>query len=192
MIQKLCFYASHYENGSSEQIKSNKISTFIDQNKNCFERSNLYGHITGSGWIVNETFDSCLLIHHRKLGLWLQPGGHADGESNVFKVALKEAQEETGILDFKAFSEDIFDVDIHSIPARRQEPPHLHFDIRFLFQASSAFPLPQNNAECAALAWVPLDEVMKNPLYSSVQKMALKTPSFCQPFMADLNLKLTH
>ena len=65
---------------------------FIEQNPNCFERSNK-GHITGSAWIVNHDNSKVLLTHHRKLNLWLQLGGHADGEPDTKAVSLKEAQE---------------------------------------------------------------------------------------------------
>jgi 8-oxo-dGTP pyrophosphatase MutT (NUDIX family) len=69
------------------------------------------------------------------LNRWLQPGGHADGEENVLNVALREAQEETGLTHFKLLQDDIFDLDIHPIPARGNFPDHLHYDIRFLFEA---------------------------------------------------------
>jgi 8-oxo-dGTP pyrophosphatase MutT (NUDIX family) len=174
--EKLGIYGDRYRNNAAEVLEVNKIRSFIEQNDNCFERSNLYGHITGSAWITNETFDSFLLMHHRKLGLWLQPGGHADGESNILKVALQEAREESGIQDFKIISDDIFDVDIHTFPARGKEPEHFHFDIRFLFQTSSATPLPSpENEESLALAWVSLEDIFQNPLYENVRQMAEKS-----------------
>lgn len=172
---KLATYEQLYGNVPSEALTINKARTFIDQNANCFQRTNLEGHITGSAWIVNETFDACLLMHHRKLGLWLQPGGHADGDWNVFRVALKEAQEETGILDLSVLSEEIFDLDIHSFPARESEPEHLHFDVRFLFQSISNAPSLSSNNESFSLAWVSIEEVLKNSLYENVRKMANKT-----------------
>ena len=172
---KLVRYGIFCDNDLLQLQNIQRVRAFVDENTDCFQRTNLLGHITGSAWIMNEAFDACLLMHHRKLGVWLQPGGHADGEWDVFKVALKEAQEETGILDFKAVSQDIFDVDIHAIPGRGLDPQHLHFDIRFLFQANSTTSLPSPNEESLALAWVPVEEALKNPLYANVQRLAEKS-----------------
>ena len=98
-----------------------RFEAFIDSHPDCFERSCPVGHITGSAWIVNRAGDRMLLTHHRKLGRWLQPGGHNDGDPDTLEVALREAREESG-LDVRAFDEPIFDLDVHLIPARRNEP----------------------------------------------------------------------
>ena len=76
-------------------------------------------------------------MHHKKLNRWLQPGGHCDGDADVLQVAIKEAQEETGIKNITPISRDIFDLDIHYIPSRREENIHLHFDVRFLLMAET-------------------------------------------------------
>ena len=109
--------------------------TFVEEHPNCFERSLLVGHITGSAWIVSPDRQQVLLIHHRKLDRWLQPGGHADGDPDVSAVALREAQEETGLTTLTLVSPAVFDVDIHPIPARNEVPAHLHYDMRFLLHA---------------------------------------------------------
>ncbi len=74
-----------------------KIYRFVDEQPTCFERSLSIGHITGSAWIVDLNRNQALLTYHRKLNKWLQLGGHADGDPNVFNVALREAQEESGL-----------------------------------------------------------------------------------------------
>jgi 8-oxo-dGTP pyrophosphatase MutT (NUDIX family) len=76
-----------------------------------------------------------LLLRHRKLGRWLQPGGHLEsGDESVFAAALREAREETGIESFEfPIGEAILDVDVHPIPAHGPDPPHFHYDIRHLF-----------------------------------------------------------
>ena len=81
-----------------------------------FQRHHLPGHITGSSWILDQSRQYVLLVHHGTLNKWLQPGGHADGEEDVLNVALREAQEETGLKHFKLLQEEIFDLDIHPIP----------------------------------------------------------------------------
>jgi 8-oxo-dGTP pyrophosphatase MutT (NUDIX family) len=109
------------------------------------------GHLTGSAWLVSADGARVLLTHHRKLGRWLQLGGHADGDVDLAAVALREAQEESG-LDDLAVEADIFDLDRHRIPARGDEPEHWHYDVRFVVRAqgSEAFAVSE---ESHALAW---------------------------------------
>lgn len=123
-----------------EQAMTRQTIAFVQENPACFERSLLTGHITGSAWILSPDRQQVLLIHHRKLDRWLQPGGHADGDSDVAAVALREAREETGLTSLKLLSDAIFDVDIHEIPARADVPAHLHYDIRFLLEADPYEP----------------------------------------------------
>src|SRR5690606_30691327 len=94
-----------------------------------FTRSALVGHFTGSAWLVDRSGMRVLLTHHRKLDRWLQLGGHADGEEDLARVALREAAEESGLRDL-AVDADIFDIDRHRIPARGDEPGHWHYDVR--------------------------------------------------------------
>lgn len=128
------------------------------QEKDCFHRHLPHAHFTGSSFIINTDSDQVLLLHHRKLDKWLQPGGHADGDENLARVAEREAWEETGLHNLRLLQPAIFDLDIHPIPARKNEPEHLHYDIRFLFVADAAEPLLLNN-ESKALAWLPFEEV---------------------------------
>ena len=148
-----------------------RFDAFIDAHPDCFHRSCRTGHITGSAWIVDTTGDRVLLAHHRKLGLWLQPGGHCDGDSNTLAVALREAREESG-LEVRTLDESIFDLDVHPIPARGREPAHHHFDVRFLVRAEhDRFRVsPESNA----LAWVSAAEVAALTDRESVLRMARK------------------
>ncbi|NBX86749.1 MAG: NUDIX domain-containing protein [Proteobacteria bacterium] len=111
--------------------------------RDCF----LPGHFTASTWVVNSTRSKILLIMHPKLHTWLQPGGHADGEENLFNVALREAEEELGLTASRIkASPQIFDLDIQPIPARKDEPMHLHYDVRFLLETDDTLPItsPEN------------------------------------------------
>jgi len=112
-----------------------QILDFIVKNPDCLERTNLSGHITSSAWLLSSDLSKALLLHHQKLDIWVQPGGHCDGESDVLASALREAIEESGIENIKTLSNDIFDLDIHLIPEKPGEPLHYHYDIRFLLQA---------------------------------------------------------
>ena len=131
---------------------------FVKAEADCVERSLSIGHVTGSAWIVNADGSQVLLTHHAKLDRWLQLGGHADGESDVLAVALKEAREESGLTDFKPVGDGIFDLDIHPIPARKSDPEHLHYDVRYVLRATGNTDYIVSD-ESHDLRWVTPDEV---------------------------------
>jgi 8-oxo-dGTP pyrophosphatase MutT (NUDIX family) len=124
----------HTPRDAHEAAMAEALRQFVANHANCFERSLRIGHITGSAWIVDRGRTHALLTHHRKLNKWLQLGGHADGDPDILRVALREAREESNLDAIRPVSEDIFDVDIHVIPARGAEPEHLHYDVRFLLE----------------------------------------------------------
>ena len=146
---------------------------FLATSPAVFERSHLCGHFTGSAWLVSADGERVLLMHHRKLDRWLQPGGHADGDSDLAQVALREAQEETGVEGLRV-EDSIFDIDRHRIPARGDEPEHWHYDVRYVIRADAdeSFVV---NAESHALAWRRVDDVAKDEaLDPSLRRMANK------------------
>jgi len=116
-----------------------------------FGRDPQIGHCTASGFVLSRDRRETLLMHHRKLARWLQPGGHCDGETDVRAAATREVAEETGLAQTQLL-EDLFDIDVHQIPARKGEPAHLHYDLRFLFIADRDAPL-RGNVESTDLAW---------------------------------------
>lgn len=130
---------------------------FVRRRPDCFCRSCVEGHLTGSAWLLAPGGREALLLLHRKLQRWLQPGGHADGDEDLLRVALREAEEESGIAGIYPLSAEIFDVDIHEIPARPGEPRHRHFDVRFLLQAPRREAAVSDESEGAA--WVRLEEI---------------------------------
>ena len=125
---------------------------FLDEAGLPFHRENAAGHFTGSAWLVDRSGERVLLTHHRKLQRWLQLGGHADGDSDLASVALREACEESGLADLTVESE-IFDVDRHWIPERKSEPGHWHYDVRYVVRAGGGedFAISEESLE---LAWV--------------------------------------
>lgn len=147
---------------------------FVDTYRNCFERTLAIGHITASIWITDEKQELALLCHHKKLNKWLQLGGHCDGNPNVHEVALKEAQEESGLQNFKFKSEAIFDVDIHKIPKHKDVEAHLHYDIRFWLFANAKLPLTISN-ESKDLKWLPINEIHQYNNERSIMRMVEKT-----------------
>jgi 8-oxo-dGTP pyrophosphatase MutT (NUDIX family) len=165
----------HQPCDAHEAAMLRQFVAFVEQHPDCFERSLTVGHVTGSAWILDRDRTHVLLTHHRKLNKWLQPGGHADGDADVLGVALREAVEETGLTHIEPASNEVFDVDIHAIPARGHEPQHFHYDVRFLFHADRNTPLVITE-ESHDLAWVPLDNVRGYDVDESVLRMVAKTP----------------
>lgn len=102
---------------------------------NPFVRERLDGHFTGSAWLVSGDGRRVLLTHHRKLDRWLQLGGHADGDIDLSLVALKEAEEESGLDGLRVEAGEIFDLDRHWIPERGGVPGHWHYDARYVVRA---------------------------------------------------------
>lgn len=134
----------------------NRIISFIKQNRECFDRSNKSGHLTASAWLLNKGGDKALLMHHAKLNLWVQPGGHCDNDPDIIAVAIREAKEESGINEIELISDNIFDIDIHYIPQLLTEADHYHYDIRFLLQVKSNEAVKINH-ESNELRWVDKD-----------------------------------
>lgn len=157
--------------GESEDVTD--FESFLHTHADALERSNLTGHFTGSAWLVSADGMRVLLMHHRKLDRWLQPGGHADGDANLERVALREAEEETGLTDLSVDG-GIFDLDRHRIPARADEPEHWHYDVRYVVRAGAdeSFVV---NAESHALAWRSVGQVANDEsLDMSLRRMARK------------------
>ena len=154
LAQFISDYNSQYKEESQFKIRFLELL----QDEDCFLRSRLSGHLTASCWVTDNSMQKILLLHHAKLNKWLQPGGHADGNQDLFEVAKKELQEETRLskyLDVKPF---IFDLDIHIIPAKKNIPEHFHFDVRFHFIADKLSDI-QKNHESFDLKWINLEEV---------------------------------
>ena len=144
---------------------------FVAEHPDCCERSLAHGHLTGSAWLVSADGRRALLMHHRKLDRWLQPGGHADGDFDLAGVALREAEEETGLTGLVREG-GIFDLDRHESPARGAEPAHWHYDLRFVVRATAGEDFSQN-AESLALAWFDIAELTgRSDLDESLRRMA--------------------
>lgn len=166
--------AAHRPHDPLEAEHLQRMRTFIMGHPDCFSRELSQGHMTGSAWIVDPERTRVLLVHHVKLDRWLQPGGHADGETDLPAVARREACEETGLSSLVPLIPGIFDVDVHAIPARGTLPQHMHYDVRFLFEADPSAMLTISQ-ESHAAAWRPLAEVARAE--ASLARMARKVLS---------------
>lgn len=126
----------------TEAAYKTRVLALLEKHKgdvNVFDRSHLEGHITGSALVVNQTRDKVYMILHKKLGFWMQPGGHCDGDEDVAQGALREVLEETGFTDVELIP-SILDIDIHPVPEMQKhgktEPAHDHFDVRYMVIAN--------------------------------------------------------
>ena len=144
---------SYLPSTKQEQYTKQLMLDFIDQHPNCLERSCGFGHFTASAWLLNRQEDKVLMMHHRKLERWLQLGGHCDGDADILAVAIKEAEEESGLSGIKPLSKQIFDIDRHRVPARKHEPAHWHFDVRFLLRYDGQDSDICGNSESKELRW---------------------------------------
>jgi len=138
------------------------IVAFVRAHEQPFDRRLTRGHLTGSALVVASFGEAVLLLHHRKLQRWLQPGGHAEaGESAGEVVALREALEETGIrgLTLHPRAPRPLDVDVHDIPARPDEPAHEHLDLRYLVVAPEGAPLAPAEGESERIRWFAWSEL---------------------------------
>lgn len=156
-----------------ESAQVARFVRFLNSSPDAFRREHLPGHFTGSAWLVSADGERVLLTHHRKLDRWLQLGGHADGDSDLAAVALREAEEESGLRDL-AIEGELFDLDRHLIPARGDEPGHWHYDVRFVVRAhgSEAFTVGDESHD---LAWRSIGELAEDPqVDESVRRMAQK------------------
>ncbi len=157
-----------------EAAMRDRLAAFVAAQPAAFERSLPLGHVTASAWIVDPARTRALLTHHRKLGRWLQLGGHADGDPDLRRAALREAREESGLRSLRFVREGIYDLDVHAIPARPGEPAHDHYDVRFALEADPAEPLVVSR-ESKRLAWVSLAALAAYGADESVLRLARKT-----------------
>ena len=154
--------AHHRAADPDEEASLLKILRFLALSPEPFSRGNPEGHITGSTVIARPDASAFLLVYHRKLDRWLQPGGHTDEEdADVLATALREAREETGVEALEvAHGGRPFDVDVHAIPARPREPAHWHFDLRHLATTSETRVAAQQ-AEAREARWFTLEEAVE-------------------------------
>lgn len=180
---------------SQEQLEDewelcSRFISFVRENPMCFESDHnfpsslskdLWGHLTGSALVVNVDRSKLVLTLHKKLGKWLQLGGHADGNPSLDDVAKREAHEESGLkdIDHLNFGEGLerlvlpFDLDIHQIPASATKPCHYHYDVRFLMIAKDDALVISDESE--DLRWFSFNEArsvsQEESLHQQFRKM---------------------
>ena len=146
-----------------------RILELIDEHVDIAIRTCRPGHLTGSAFVVDVSRQACLMLFHTKLQRWLQPGGHADGDTNLAHVALREAEEETGIGGLQVVVPAI-DVDIHRVDPPKEDA-HMHLDVRYLVLAPDGAE-PEGNHESQALRWVTEEELIDFDVDDGLRRMA--------------------
>ena len=138
-------------NAVPDSKEKHEFLSILSDQPDALDRNCRPGHFTGSSLVVDPTNCSVLLLYHSKLKRWLQPGGHADGDRDLARVALREAIEETGINDLQII-EPAIDLDNHFVDPPDEEAHH-HYDVRFLVIAPTNSKAVGNH-ESEALTWV--------------------------------------
>jgi 8-oxo-dGTP pyrophosphatase MutT (NUDIX family) len=163
---------------------------FARRHEDPFDRAIAEGHFTGSGLVMSFDGSEVLLLHHAKLHRWLQPGGHGEaGETSGEAVASREVTEETGLAPtLHATAPRPFDVDIHTIPARKSDPEHEHLDLRYLFVADPSAPLRMEiseedptHAPGLRLRWFPVYEALAMDIDPGLKRMIRKAVALLRP-----------
>ena len=164
--------AAHTPADAREVESLSWLRSFVAAPEDPLARDNPVGHVTASAVIARPGGDTFLLIFHRKLGRWLQPGGHVEyDDPSAFEAALREAREETGIASFASpLGEAIFDVDVHRIPARKSEPAHHHFDVRFLLTTESPINRGASDDPTRPIEWRSYEETMASGVDASLAR----------------------
>jgi 8-oxo-dGTP pyrophosphatase MutT (NUDIX family) len=180
--QLIANLAHHSAVDGEEEASLLKVLRFLALSPDPFGRANPEGHITGSVVIGRPDGSAFLLVHHRKLGRWLQPGGHTDpGDADELATALREAREETGLTALSAAAGGRpFDVDVHEIPERPGEPAHFHFDLRYLATTSET-ALAAQVEEVAGVRWFTLEEALEAPVDASLARALKKAEKLLTP-----------
>ena len=157
--------------GESETV--DRFVELLEYGEPAFHRDHPGGHFTASALVLDRSARFVLLTHHRKLDIWIQLGGHADGQADLLTAALREAEEESGVTSIEPVHAEIVDIDIHPIPAHGHEPPHEHYDVRYAFFADPGDRLVVSD-ESHDLAWVHIDDLDRYSTERSLRRAVEK------------------
>lgn len=156
--QQLVQYQPYNE--QEERDKAVMLS-LLDAKPDIYTRENMVAHMTASSWLVNKTHDKVLMIYHNIYNSWSWTGGHADGDTDLLAVAKREAEEETGVTDIKAVTEDIFSIEILTVDGHEKRgvyvPSHLHLNVTYLLEADEEEVLQVKPDENSGVKWFSLE-----------------------------------
>ena len=151
----------------NEQEEKDKvlIAEWIRNNENAFSRENPIAHLTASAWVVNQDRSKVLMVYHNIYNSWSWLGGHADGETDLLSVAIREVKEEAGISNVHPVSEEIFSLESLTVDGHvkkdRYVSSHLHLNITYLLEADSREAVSIKADENSGVAWFSMEEALK-------------------------------
>jgi 8-oxo-dGTP pyrophosphatase MutT (NUDIX family) len=168
--------ALHRARDADERGHLARMVALLDASGDPFTRNHFDpGHFTASAFVIAPEGGALLLIQHPKLGRWLQPGGHVETQdADLLAAARREVAEEIGLSDLPLATDDVFDLDVHRIPALGGEPPHEHFDVRFAFHASERELRLGQATEAKVARWFSFAEIEAGASDASVVRAARK------------------
>ena len=141
------------------------ILGWISNNENAFSRENTVAHITASAWVVNKDRSKVLMVYHNIYNSWSWLGGHADGETDLLAVALREVKEEAGISHVSPVSEEIFSLESLTVDGHVKKgkyvSSHLHLNVTYLLEADSEEAVSIKADENSGVAWFSPEEALK-------------------------------
>ena len=170
----------------NEQEAADKalILGFLAENDDAFYRTNLIAHMTASAWVVNPAHNRVLMVYHKIYDSWSWTGGHADGDEDLARVALREVREETGVKSARLLSTEIFSLESLTVDGHEKHgayvPSHLHLNVTYLLEADDSDPLTLCDEENGGVQWFGLDEARE----------ACSEPWFIGRIYSKLNAKL--
>lgn len=156
----------------SQYYKAQFLALINDHPHHFADRYNyharVHGHVTSQAFVVNRARNAIALMHHKKLDIWVGMGGHAEpGDTDLIATAMREAFEEAGFKNLRLMQESPFDIDIHGFPAKKDQPDHIHYDVRWLFETDDE-TLTLNPDEGTAIEWVHITDLRpKMPMWLS-------------------------
>ena len=166
--------ASYTPADDTERKSLSRVRSLLSQARDPFTRD-VPDHVTASALVARPDGSAFLMVHHRRLDRWLQPGGHVEPEDpSVFAAARREAAEETGVTLFEApIGPGVLDVDVHPVPPRGGKPGHVHYDIRFLL-TTAATDIAPSPSEVRDARWFTAEEALREGGDESVRRLLRK------------------
>lgn len=157
--------AAHQPADEKEAADMQIISQMLRETDNLMDRHYPAGHVTGSALVLDAGSGRFLLHYHKKLSRWLQFGGHAEAEENdPAQTALREAREESGLPDLRFLTDQPLDIDVHTIPARADQPEHLHLDFRYALLTSMPEALTVGEDESDRWRWFGVQQLREGEI----------------------------
>ena len=183
LLEQIHNYAPCCEQEERDQAV---MLAFLAAHDDAFSRENLIAHMTASAWVVNPARDKVLMVYHRLYDSWAWTGGHADGETDLLSVALRECREETGVEHVRAVSEEIYSLEILTVDGHEKRgqyvPSHLHLNVTYLLEADEHDSLQVCEAENSGVRWFSLTDALTAP----------SEPWMVERIYRKLNAKIPH